>query len=144
MTKNHVKMSANDRAHLQALLSQTTLAVGRWRRVKGLLLLDEGASLQRVAQEIGVCWLTVAKWRDRYQAQGLAVLQDKPRSGRPPQIDGSQRAKITALACSTPPEGHARWSVRLLQGRVVELGYVESISHDSIHQILKKTLSSHT
>lgn len=144
MTKNHVELNTNDRAHLQGLLSQTTLAVGVWRRAKGLLLLEEGATLQRVAQEVGVCWLTVAKWRDRYQAQGLALLQDKPRSGRPPQIDGSQRAKITALACSTPPEGHARWSVRLLQGRVVELGYVESISHDSIHQILKKTPSSRT
>lgn len=144
MTKNYVELSANDRAYLQGLLSQTTLAVGVWRRAKGLLLLDEGAALQRVAQTVGVCSLTVAKWRDRYQAQGLGVLQDKPRSGRPPHIDGSQRAKITALACSTPPEGQARWSVRLLQGRVVELGYVESISHDSIHQILKKTLCSHT
>jgi len=95
--------------------------------------------LHSTAALVEVNYNQVAKWRDRYTQDALALLQDKPRSGRPPRIDGSQRAKITALACSTPPEGHARWSLRLLQGKVVELGYVETISHDSVHQILKKT-----
>jgi hypothetical protein len=72
------------------------------------------------------------------------MLKDKPRSGRPPEISGRQRAKITALACSTPPEGHARWSLRLLADRVVELGYVEHLSHNHAGKILKKTSSSRT
>ena len=144
MTKNHVELSAPDRAQLQGLLSQTSLGVGVWRRVQGLLLLDDGSTLQSVAKEVGVCYLTVAAWRDRYQVEGLAVLEDKAHSGRPPHIDGSQRAKITALACSTPPEGHARWSLRLLQGKAVELGYVESISHKHLGTLLKKTTSSRT
>jgi putative transposase len=82
---------------------------------------------------------TVATWRDAYQEAGLTMLQDKPRPGRPVVIDGTQRAKITALACSTPPQGHARWSLRLLADKAVELGYVEHLSHDHAGIILKKT-----
>ncbi len=146
MTKNHLQLSACDRWALQQLVGQDNLAVKVYRRARGLLALDSGATLQSAAQSaaalVEVDYNSVAKWRDRYHEAGLALLQDQPRSGRPPHIDGSQRAKITALACSTPPQGHARWSLRLLQGKAVELGYVETISHDSIHQILKKTLSS--
>jgi transposase len=144
MTKNHLKLKASDLEHLQHLTSQNSLSVGVWRRAQGLLLLHEGQTLQSVASCVGVCYLTVAQWRDRYKQEGLALLQDKPKAGRAPRIDGQQRAKITALACSTPPEGHARWSVRLLADKAVELGYIESISHDSVHQILKKTNSNPT
>jgi len=139
MKKVHVQLSNSDRKYLQELVGQNKLSVQVWRRATGLLKLDEGQSLQSVSSSFGVHYLTVGDWRDRYNKEGLAVLENKPRSGRPPQIDGVQRAKITALACSTPPEGYARWSVRLLAAKVVELGYVESISHDKVHQILKKT-----
>ena len=57
-------------------------------------------------------------------------------------IDGPQRAKITARACSTPPPGHARWSLRLLADKAVELEYCEHLSHNAVKEILKKTLSS--
>jgi hypothetical protein len=67
------------------------------------------------------------------------MLTDQPRSGRPLEIDGAQRAKVTALACSDPPEGYARWSLRLLAEKVVELGYVDYISHTQVGDILKKT-----
>lgn len=144
MAKNHLQLSDCDREYLQELTQKKNMGVGVWRRVQGLLALDGGQSLHSVALSLGVCYVTVSKWRDRYRQDGLALLQDKPRSGRPPQIDGAQRAKITALACSTPPQGRAHWSLRLLQGKAVELGYVEQISHDSVHQILKKTTSSRT
>ena len=139
MKKEHVQWSDPDRTFLQDLVRQNKVSVQVWRRASGLLKLDEGQSLKSVASSLGVQYLTVAEWRDRYKEEGLAVLENKPRSGRPPQIDGVQRAKITALACSTPPEGYARWSVRLLAAKVVELGYIESISHDKVHKILKKT-----
>jgi hypothetical protein len=71
------------------------------------------------------------------------LLQDQPRSGRPIEIDGSQRAKITALACSDPPDGYAKWNLRLLADKVVELGYCDRISHTKVATILKKTNSSH-
>ena len=60
--------------------------------------------------------------------------------GRPIEIDGQQRAKITALACSQPPEGYAQWSLRLLADKAIELGYVEEISHTEVRKILKKTI----
>ena len=82
---------------------------------------------------------TVACWRNRYRDQGLAGLQDAPRSGRPIVIDGSQRAKITALACSDAPAGHDRWTVRLLAEKVVEAGFCDTISHTTVAEILKKT-----
>ena len=78
-------------------------------------------------------------WRNNYRQQGLACLDDAPRSGRPIVIDGKQRAKITALACSEAPAGHARWSLRLLADKVVELGYCDSLSHTQVGNILKKT-----
>jgi len=81
---------------------------------------------------------------DQYRENGLQALYDRPRSGRPVKIDGEQRAKITALACSTPPEGHAEWSLRLLADKVVELGFSEQISHTHVGTILKKTYSSRT
>ncbi|MBI1878203.1 MAG: helix-turn-helix domain-containing protein, partial [Chloroflexi bacterium] len=64
---------------------------------------------------------------------------DKPRSGRPIEIDGRQRATITALACSTPPLGYGSWSLRLLADKAVELEYCEHISHSQVGDILKKT-----
>ncbi len=142
MTKNHLQLSAPDRECLQQLVRQKNVSLQVYRRAQGLLALDQGQTLQQAARAASVTYNSVSVWRDRYLQEGLALLQDKPRSGRPIQIDGQQRAQITAVACSAPPQGHARWSLRLLADKVVELGYVASISHDSIHQILKKTNSN--
>jgi transposase len=87
---------------------------------------------------------TLSTLADQYRENGLQALYDRPRSGRPVKIDGEQRAKITALACSTPPEGHAEWSLRLLADKVVELDFCEQISHTHVRTILKKTSSSRT
>jgi putative transposase len=144
MQKTHLELSAVDREFLQRLVKKSSLSVKVFQRAQGLLALDAGQSLQQVAVTVGVNYNTVAVWRDRYKQDGLALLEDKPRSGRPPHIDGTQRAKVTALACSTPPQGHARWSLRLLADRVVELGYVEAISHKHIGTLLKKTTSNRT
>ncbi len=144
MQKTHLELSSVDREFLQRLVKKSSLSIKVFQRAQGLLALDAGQSLQQVAAGVGVNYNTVAVWRDRYQQDGLALLEDKPRPGRPPHIDGTQRAKVTALACSTPPEGHARWSLRLLAHKVVELGYVEAISHKHVGALLKKTTSSRT
>jgi len=85
---------------------------------------------------------TASTWAKKYQESGLTFLTDKARPGRPPTIDGLQRAKVTALACSEPPEGYAHWSLRLLADKAVELELVETISYGSVRDILKKTNSS--
>jgi transposase len=139
MQKTHLNLSDDDRKFLHELVKKTNLSVKVFQRAQGLLALDRGQSLQQVAIGVGVNYNTVAVWREGYKQDGLALLEDKPRSGRPPQIEGIQRAQITALACSTPPQGHGRWSLRLLADKAVELDYVDTISPKHIRTLLKKT-----
>ncbi len=139
MKKQHLTLPAGDRDHLTRLLAKGSLPVKTFKRATALLELDRGKTMTAVAMTLDVTLVTVAAWRDRYCASGLACLQDAPRSGRPIAIDGMQRAKITALACSDAPEGHDRWTMRLLAEKVVEAGFCDTISHTTVAEILKKT-----
>jgi putative transposase len=139
MANRHLHLSTADRDYLESLLRKGTLNARGFKRATGLLELDRGQTLQSVAAVLKVTYKTVAAWRDGYTDHGLQVLSDKPRRGRPIKIDGPQRAKITALACSDPPEGHARWSLRLLADKAIELNLAEDISHSQVGIILKKT-----
>ncbi len=137
--KHHLELSEAERSSLTSLIAGGQLTAKVFRRATALLELSRGKSLAEVAATLSVTYQTVAAWRDNYFARGLGALCDQARSGRPISIDGKQRAKITALACSTPPEGHARWSLRLLADRAVELGYCDRVSHNAVGAILKKT-----
>lgn len=139
MKKQHVQLTQEDRAYLETLISRGDLSAKAYRRALGLLELDRGKTYTAVVETLQVSLPTLSSWAKQYQENGLQVLHDQPRSGRPIEIDGGQRAKITALACSLPPEGYAQWSLRLLADRVVELGYCEHISHSQVGEILKKT-----
>jgi putative transposase len=142
MKKQHIQLSKADREYLEKLVSTGELAVRVYRRAIGLLELDRGQSYSAVAKTLNVNHNTVATWAQNYTVEGIRSIQDKPRSGRPIEIDGGQRAKITALACSKPPEGYAKWSLRLIADKAVELGYCEHLSHSEVRDILKKTNSS--
>jgi transposase len=144
MQKHHITLADRDRAELGTLLAKGTLSARVFKRATALLELDRGKTLRAVAQTLGVSYPSVLTWRDNYLEHGLARLQDAPRSGRPVVLDGPQRATITALACSDAPEGHARWSLRLLADKVVELGHCDRVSHTQVGKILKKTNSSRT
>ncbi len=143
MNKNHVHLTEAERNALEALVNKGQASVRTMKRALGLLALDKGSTLSAVAAHQQVTIQTVGHWRDGYQAQGLACLQEAPRSGRPVQIDGQQRAQVTALACSEPPPGYSQWSLRLLAAKLVELDGGEAISHTYVGQILKKTNLSH-
>ena len=110
-----------------------------YRRAIALLELDRGQTYSAVKIILQVSYPTLLSWAALYKKKGLKVLEDEPRSGRPIQIDGEQRAKVTALACNEPPEGYARWSLRLLADKAVELGYFEHLCHTEVADILKKT-----
>lgn len=138
MKKQHLKLSAKDRAYLESLISKGKLPAKIFKRATGLLELDRGKTLTDVAETLAISYVTVGSWRDKYKKQGLKCLEDAPRSGRPPEIDGKLRAKITALACSEAPEGHAKWSLRLLAEKLVEAEYCEEISHTHVGRVLKK------
>jgi putative transposase len=139
MKKCQVELSATDRNYLEHLLRKGQLGARTFKRATGLLELDRGKPLSAVATTLSVSEATVRAWRERYEQEGLQMLHDKPRSGRPIEFDGEQRAKITALACSEAPVGHERWDLRLLADKAVELNYCESISHTQVAKILKKT-----
>jgi transposase len=139
MKKQHVQLSQPDRDYLEKLVAKGELKVKVYKRAIGLLELDRGKTLSAVAETLNVSHITVGSWRDNYNQIGLACLQDQARSGRPIEIDGSQRAKITALACSEPPVGYGRWTLRLLADKAVELEYSEHLSHTKVSEILKKT-----
>ncbi|MFZ1752895.1 MAG: helix-turn-helix domain-containing protein [Caldilineaceae bacterium] len=142
MEKQQVRLSEADREALKTLVSKGKPSIRVYKRALGLLDLDRGKTLGEVAQTVGVTRTTVGNWRDKYIEVGLGFLQDAPRSGRPIEISGEQRAQITALACSQAPEGHARWDLRLLADKIVELEYCEHISHTQVSNILKKTNSN--
>ena len=139
MKKQHLILTDAERTTLTELLAKGTLAAKTFKRATALLELDRGKTLQAVAATLDVSYLTVANWRDAYATKGLDCLEDAPRSGRPITIDGSQRAKVTALACSDAPAGHARWTLRLLAEKLVEAGFCDTISHTMVGTILKKT-----
>jgi transposase len=144
MKKEHVQLSEADRTYLENLIKKGTLPAKTYKRAIALLELDRGRTFTEVAEIVGVVIQTASTWAQKYKETGLEFLTDKSRSGRPTVIDGLQRAKITALACSDPPEGYERWSLRLLADKAVELELVESISYGEVRLILKKTNSSRT
>lgn len=140
MNKTHVKLSETDRTYLKQLIKTGQHSARLYKRALALLELDRGQTYVRTAQIVGVSNVTLSKLANAYQANGLLCLQDQPRSGRPVEIDGVARAKITALACSEPPAGYGQWSLRLLAEKVVELEYCEHMSHTQVASILKKTI----
>ena len=142
MKKQHIQLKESDRQYLEQLISKGELKAKTYRRALALLELNRSKTYTEVAESLGVTIPTLSTWCKKYAQSGLQVLFDKPRSGRPIKIDGNARAKVTALACSEPPIGYAKWSLRLLASKAVELGYCESISHTQVKDILKKTNSN--
>lgn len=140
MNKHPMTLRDDDRRTLEHMLSAGTLSARVFKRATGLLELDRGKTLRAVAATLHVHYTTVATWRDGYTTSGLACLHDAPRSGRPVEIDGTQRANITALACSDAPTGYARWSLRLLADTAVESALCDHVSFTVVRDILKKTI----
>ena len=135
-----IQLTDDEISSVTALLTRGTISARTNTRARVLQLLHRGERASAIAATLQVAPQTVFNIKRRYITDGLdAALVDRPRSGRPIEIDGEQRAKITALACSTPPAGHARWSLRLLADTAVELAYCQSISHNAVKEILKKT-----
>ena len=138
MKQQKVSLAQEDKKYLQDLLSKGSLKARVYKRAFGLLELDKGKTYQEVSKLLDMSYPTIHGWGKKYNLEGLTFLKDKSRTGRPLGLTGEQKAKITALACSTPPEGYARWSLRILADRVVELNFVEEISHTEVGRILKK------
>src|SRR5215210_1324150 len=135
-----VTLNSNEIRSLKNILTRSTASARTLNRARILDLLHRQKQPASIAALLQVSMQTIYNVKRRYLAGSLqSALFDQPRSGRPVEISGSQRAKITALACSTPPEGRARWTLRLLADKAVELGHCQRLSHTKARHILKKT-----
>ena len=134
-----VDLTEDEREHS---LGITRRGKSSGRKVKRCLILckaDEGLTGQEVAEALLAGPATVSRVRQRFVEGGLQrALEDLPRPGQRRKLDGKQEARLVAVACSAPPEGHARWTLRLLAGQAVELELTESISRETVRQVLKK------
>ncbi len=110
-------------------------------RARVLLLSHVNKTPTEICEHLDIKALkTVQNIKERYLFGGLDLaLYDRPRPGAPNKFEGRHRAELTALACTDAPEGHSRWSLRLLSDKAVELKLVKGISHTQVGEILKKT-----
>lgn len=139
-----VRLTAEDRKALESMVRGGINRVRVIKRAQILLMADVDGPKPRKQGEIvaalGTSVTTVSATGRRYAQQGLAAaLGEKPRPGREPKLTGEVEAQLVVLACSDPPEGQARWTLRLLAGELVRLEHVASISHTAVGNALKKT-----
>lgn len=136
-----IHLTEQDYRSLTNILSKGKSTARVQTRGRVLDLLHRAEQPARIAEIMQVGIGTVYNLQKRYLKEGLeSALTEKPRSGKPPVISGEMKARITALACSDAPTGHARWTLRLLADKAVEFGLVDSISYKTCGEILKKTL----
>ncbi len=136
-----IQLSKAERSSLKTLFSGGNSSNRKQNRARILDLLSKQTAPPEIARLLGCSLMTVYHIKRRFLDEGIeAALAEKPRSGKPVSISGEARARITALACSEAPAGHARWTLRLLADLAVELGFCDAVSHNHVRAILKKTL----
>ena len=145
-----VEFDASERARLVDLISKGKAPAKTILKARILLKTDQGASGEAwtddaICAALDTNLTMVSRVRRKLVEEGLdAVLARKKRTTPPvaPIFDGEAQARLIALACSTPPEGHARWTIRLLAGHVVERGIVDAAHFNTVGRALKKTTSN--
>ena len=149
MIKYQIRLTKEEVDELSAILRKGSHSTLRYRVAHILLNCDEGEYGDKVpdrsiGQVLKVSTRTIERTKRRFVEEGLeAVLERRPTTRRYDiKLDGDVEAKLVKLCCSEPPEGRAKWSLRLLADKMVELEYVESISHVSVGKMLKKMSSS--
>ena len=140
-----VDLTSKERKYLQHLVNKGKVAGYKIRHAQMLLKADQGRHGpawpdEQIAEVFGTHEATVRRLRERYVEEGLdEALQRKKRQNYTRKLDGDAEAHLIAIACSQPPKGRNRWTLRLLADRVVELSVVDSVSHMTISRTLKKT-----
>jgi transposase len=134
-----VKLTPEEHQELKQLISSGQARARTLTRARILLKADENWSDESISEALEVGVATVQRLRKRFVEGGLQALHDrKPHREYLRKLDGKAEAHLIALSCSSPPEGHKRWTLRLLAERLVSLEEVESVSHETVRQVLKK------
>jgi len=148
MAKKYVlKLTLAERAELELIVKKAKTAAWKVQRAQALLKCDQSAEGpgwidEDIAAAYGCTTRSLESWRKQAVEQGpLSLLERKPRltPPNPAKFDGEKEARLTALACSKPPQGFARWTLRLLAEHLVELEIVDSVSHETVRRAMKKT-----
>jgi hypothetical protein len=135
-----VSLSETDRSRLYTIIHTGHTSARVRARAQVLLKLGEGWSLGEVCRAFDVCRNTAVRVRTRFAAGGVdAVLSEQRQTRYRQAMSGSQQAHLIALACSPVEDGHDHWTLRMLAGKAVELGFVEKISPETIRALMKKT-----
>ena len=146
--KYRVTLSEKEREALHALVKKRSPKAIQVKRAYILLAADESGDQgwpdEQIHATYSVSLRSIERVRQRYVEEGweMAVHGKKREVFKEKLFDGAVEARLIALRCSDPPEGRARWTLHLLADKMVELAYVETISHESVRQLLKKTRSS--
>lgn len=140
-----VNLTVEERETLTQMVRRSRVSGLKRQRASILLRADDGDTDQEIAEALEVGVATVERVRKRCVERGLVAslerkVQDAP--SRPRKLDGAAEAKLVQVACSSPPEGHARWTLALLADRLVELQVFETVSVSTIQRGLKKTNSN--
>jgi transposase len=151
MAKKYVvRLTPEERAELEALVRKGRTQAYRIRHANILLAVDPDGphwTDEQAAQAFHCHHNTISNVRQRFVERGLEAALGRKRQDRPsrsPILDGEGEARLIAIACSSPPEGRARWTLKLLADRLVELEVVDSISDQTVRRTLKKTRSNRT
>jgi transposase len=140
-----VRLSREERERLEALVAKGRAAARKLTRARILLEADcsdagPAWSDEQISLALDVGTITVHRVRRAFVESGLeGALVRRPIPRRPRMLDGEQEAHLIALACGSPPAGRRRWTLRLLAGKLVELGHIDRVSHETIRRTLKKT-----
>lgn len=135
-----INLSDEERENLLQMTRKGTLKARQFKRAMILLKANEGLSDPQIMAALNVSRPCVERIRKRFVADGIErALNEDPRPGQRRKLDGRAEATLIATACSEAPEGHARWTLRLLAGKLVQLQVVEAISHETVRRTLKKT-----
>ncbi|HEV8193004.1 MAG TPA: helix-turn-helix domain-containing protein [Ktedonobacterales bacterium] len=139
-SRNQITLSDIDRSRLQTFVHSGQQSARARTRAQVLLKLGEVWSLADVCRAFDVCHNTVVAVRTRFTEGGVdAVLRHKRQVRYRQALSGSQQAHLIAIACSPVPDGHDHWTLRMLAGKAIELGFVEKIAPETIRALLKKT-----
>lgn len=146
---NAVALTEDEREFLDEQTKTGSWTPRQVMRAKILLLADRNGPKpmddEDIVKELGCSLSSVRYRRKRFASTGCVeeTIFDNPRSGRPSIVDGAVDAHMTTIACSTPPKGHAKWTLRLIKDRMVTLEVIDEISHSTVGRALKKKQSSH-
>jgi transposase len=137
-----VDLSSDEREELRQLVKRGKHSSRKVTRARILLLASTGSTDEQIVAALGCGINTVERTRRRFVEESLECLKERPRRGQARKLTGKQEAHLVAVTCSAPPTGHARWTLRLLADKVVELKFAPSIARETVRQVLKKTNSS--